>query len=453
VLKTSSLFLLYRFLAFDGLCLMIPQPFSWLASFMVTRFLIVNVPSLFMVFSGFFDGDLTPQLLIMTWTALFLLGGMNAKLLSQHRFHAIVVFVVAPFGWIHKTIMLSISSELLTNHVVDVFGNETREGAFNSAHSFLLEHSLMNFYGSASDHALEPDETLIFKNFDPEKGKQCFKEISLFPTDGHLARNVKNMREGKLQMDVYLAENRHAFETKPVVVYIHGGAWRVGGTGLLVVNNRGGLIPRHLLDQGVSIIAISYRLTCTGASGQDMLQDIDDAISSVRENAGQWKIDKDLLILWGISAGAHLSLTYSYSRSTPFLRGVVSFYGPTELRPEKLYAHGRTIFDKFQTQIFLESTKSLCPEGQSEKKCREELSPVALVHKNAPPTLLIHGTSDPLVPIFQAHSLRNELELKGAKHALLELPCSTHNSDVLCSSAFAQTARFAFERFVMATID
>ncbi len=104
-------------------------------------------------------------------------------------------------------------------------------------------------------------------------------------------------------LDFYKAD---APAPTPLVVYIHGGGFRGGDKGS--VNQQ---TLRALLDAGVSVAAIHYRLT-----PQHPLpaahRDAQRALQTIRNKAQEWNFDKQRVGAFGGSAGAQLCMWLAY---------------------------------------------------------------------------------------------------------------------------------------------
>ncbi|QNN24966.1 alpha/beta hydrolase fold domain-containing protein [Planctomycetales bacterium ZRK34] len=88
---------------------------------------------------------------------------------------------------------------------------------------------------------------------------------------------------------------------RPLLVFIHGGAWMVG--------DKSGVGPsvKNFLDKGVSIAAINYRYS-TQATLPAPVLDAARAIQFLKSKADQWNLRKDRFVLTGGSAGATTSM-------------------------------------------------------------------------------------------------------------------------------------------------
>ncbi len=99
-------------------------------------------------------------------------------------------------------------------------------------------------------------------------------------------------------MDVWLAKSD---KPTPVLVSIHGGGFRGGNKSI-----EAGLL-RECLDSGISVVAITYRLSDEAIAPAQFL-DSARAIQFIRHNAKEWNLDPTRLAATGGSAGAGLSL-------------------------------------------------------------------------------------------------------------------------------------------------
>ena len=110
--------------------------------------------------------------------------------------------------------------------------------------------------------------------------------------------DVKYGPDDRNVMDVWLAEST---EPTPVLVSIHGGAFRHGDKS---VND---LVLRECLASGISVVAITYRFSDKAIAPAQHL-DAARAIQFIRHNAGEWNLDATRIAATGGSAGAGISL-------------------------------------------------------------------------------------------------------------------------------------------------
>lgn len=134
--------------------------------------------------------------------------------------------------------------------------------------------------------------------YDPSVPVATLSEQSYGPHERHV-------------LDFWKAESE---QPTPVALVIHGGGWQGGNKQRL---HRFADVQR-LLDAGISIVAINYRLMRHAKDQQVVppvkapLHDAARALQFVRSRAGQWNIDPDRIGAMGGSAGACSSLWLAY---------------------------------------------------------------------------------------------------------------------------------------------
>ena len=114
-----------------------------------------------------------------------------------------------------------------------------------------------------------------------------------------------------LNLDIYRPEGA---SKRAAILYFHGGGWR-GGSREGMRNH-----ARAMAEYGYVGLPTQYRLL-----GQSpfpaQIEDVKTAVRWTRAHAKDLDIDPDRIILWGSSAGAHLSLL---AAATPIIRSVNS---------------------------------------------------------------------------------------------------------------------------------
>lgn len=99
-------------------------------------------------------------------------------------------------------------------------------------------------------------------------------------------------------LDLYLPAGET--ETRPLIVWIHGGAWAFG-------DKRGiHLKPQMFTDQGYAFATVNYRFV-PKVTVADQATDIATAIATLHRHAAKFSIDPKKTFIMGHSAGAHLA--------------------------------------------------------------------------------------------------------------------------------------------------
>ena len=230
-----------------------------------------------------------------------------------------------------------------------------------------------------------------------------------------------------LELDLYLpaAAISQAPVPAPVIVFIHGGGWRVG--------SRRSFGPafqdwdpspfQRLADAGFAVASIDYRLSAE-AVFPAQLDDVRTAAQWLAANADRFGIDAQRMVLWGESAGGHLAAllgltgtgesTIDGGTAPPAARvvGVVDWYGPADLSTmrEQSRADAVTAPDSPDSR---ESMLLGAPLADS-PELAAAASPVTYVHADAPAFYLAHGREDRFVPTGQSEQLAAALRAAGA---------------------------------------
>ena len=228
----------------------------------------------------------------------------------------------------------------------------------------------------------------------------------------------KRTDDGELHLDLYRPARTAGSGPAPLVVMIHGGAWRGGGRFQMGLTRWAG----YLASAGLTVVSIDYRLA-PATSFPHSFQDCVDALDWAVENAERIGADAERVGLWGDSAGGHLALLLGTSQTRgdyagPRLRSgggriacVVAWYPPTDLlalHEAERRAHGG--------QTLTGSFVGAAPEQEPQRW--RLASPIEQLHRDAPPTLILQGTRDLLVPHTQALAYAERAEAHGAEHEL-----------------------------------
>jgi len=185
---------------------------------------------------------------------------------------------------------------------------------------------------------------------------------------------------------------------------------------------------KDLLDKGFTVISVRH-----GSSPKyfipEIVSDVRRAVRFIRYNAKQWGVDPNRLGVFGGSAGGHLALVLGtvsdngdpyakedFMKESDRVASVVAYFPPVDLRP---LARGVNpprnggVPDRFPALNF-------------EKEKAPDYSPIVHVSSDDPPTLLIHGDKDDLVPVnnskiiyeaFQKNNVKTQLIIiEGAGH-------------------------------------
>jgi acetyl esterase/lipase len=265
-------------------------------------------------------------------------------------------------------------------------------------------------------------------------------------------RDVKYGPYDRNVMDVWLAESD---KPTPVLVSIHGGGFRSGNKSV------SGSLLRECLDSGISVVAITYRLS-DQAIAPAQFHDSARAIQFIRHNAKQWNLDPTRLAATGGSAGAGISLWLGFhddltdpDNEDPVLRqstrltcmsvnGGQTSYDPRFIRD--LFPGANTYRHLALALLFDIDMDKLDQLPEEKYKLFEECSPITHLTKDDPPAQLIYGMG---MDVADIHSPRFGKALKD-KMDPLGIRCEVYaGQDVLGGGKRISTIDFVKEAFGM----
>ena len=209
---------------------------------------------------------------------------------------------------------------------------------------------------------------------------------------------------------------------------------------------------------------VAYRLA-TETDMMGMVHDTKCAIHWMRENAIKYGVQTEGIVLGGGSAGAHLGLLAAYTSNNPeftpaelegkdlSVNAMISLYGPSDL--EAMYFHinedvttGKTnqvvptmpkwLIEKMgETYYRFNFDKGFAKGGIStllgghpdqRPEMYAQFSPITHVHSGCPPTLLIQGSHDVMVPVASTR-----------KYTMHHINRHLHVSTIRCCSEHTTT--------------
>ena len=185
---------------------------------------------------------------------------------------------------------------------------------------------------------------------------------------------------------------------------------------------------KDLLDKGFTVIALRH-----GGSPKyvipDIVADVRRGIRFIRFNAKQWGIDPNRLGVFGGSAGGHLSLMIGtasdkgdpnakeeFMKENDRVASVVAYFPPVDLRP---IVRGLNAQNDG-------SVGARFPALNFEKEKAADYSPIVFVTPDDPPTLLIHGDKDSLVPIINSQTIYDAFKKNNVKTDFVTIAGAEH---------------------------
>jgi acetyl esterase/lipase len=222
------------------------------------------------------------------------------------------------------------------------------------------------------------------------------------------------------------------------------------GIGVILVVS-GGFVSSHeaiqpvfvrpLTDRGYTVFAVVHgsqpRFTVP-----EIVEDMNRAVRSIRHHAKDYGIDSARIGVCGASAGGHLSLMLGTAgsagnpnakdpvdRESSRVQAVACFFPPTDLlnygkpghRLIHAIDHGRPYRPAYDYRELDKQDNLWVPITDPAKleRITREISPVYHVTPDDPPTLIIHGDNDQIVPLQQSELFVEKLKSAGVETNLI----------------------------------
>ncbi len=205
----------------------------------------------------------------------------------------------------------------------------------------------------------------------------------------------------------------------PVAVFFFGGGWSVGSPEQFAPH------AHYLTKHGMSAICAEYRISSKHDSTPfDSVDDAFAVMEWIQKHADKYNFDVTRIVASGGSAGGHLAATTAILPQSP--DGTQNI-----LRPSALVLFNPVL-------DFAPDPNDYTPEDHEQivgviHKYREimgekliEISPMAHLHENLPPTLVMHGTADTTVPIITIKKFQERTEALGNDFLLKSYEGRTH---------------------------
>ncbi|MGY1836648.1 alpha/beta hydrolase fold domain-containing protein [Blastococcus sp. SYSU DS0510] len=222
----------------------------------------------------------------------------------------------------------------------------------------------------------------------------------------------------------------------PLVVWIHGGAWMGGDRRYLPETLRPNQLFDALLDAGLAVATIDYRHALE-APFPAQLHDAKAAVRYLRAHADLLGVDTARIGVAGESAGGHLAALLALTAHRPDLEGSQGVVGPSSAVDVAVDWYGVTDLSTMPRMTPPPHIAELLPPEfatppedfllrGADDATRADASPITHVTPQAPPFLLVHGTTDWLVPYSQSEQLHAALTSVGVESRLVPVEGAEH---------------------------
>ena len=222
-------------------------------------------------------------------------------------------------------------------------------------------------------------------------------------------QDVIYMKAGGTAFTIDVVKPKNA--NKAAIVYMVSGGW-ISDHGML---KGGEEMEKAFTEAGFTVFEVVHG-TQPRYRVSEIVDQVRTAVRFIHSNADKYGIDTNRVGVTGISSGAHLSLMIAGSPDSP-VQAVAAIAPPTDLanwgKPDFLFTNDPVLAMFVPAMGF--DPNSLKDDMNALAK---RLSPITLVNSKYPPTLIIHGDADKVVPLQQAQAMDSELAKAGAKHRL-----------------------------------
>lgn len=290
------------------------------------------------------------------------------------------------------------------------------------------------------------------------RANQTHKQFSL-PSDFELIKDVIYGHDFGLAMtfDVYVPQNPNGAG----VILTNSGGWKspydtfkIEDNGkyrfttdkeMFEMNTWHVLSPKVLVSNGYTVFEVRH-----GSEPKFQMPEIAShvrrAVRFIEHHAADYNVDKNRIGLWGGSASGHLSLLigltpemtvidsneeWQLTRSS--ISAIAVFAAPTDL--------GKFVSDNPEE---LEKRPVLRMKDEQ----FQEYSPITYPSKGDPPTLIMHGNADKVVPLVQGELMYSALQQAGVESHFLIFENTTHTPTVEQATRGVDEALAWFDKYL-----
>ncbi|MEM7627478.1 MAG: alpha/beta hydrolase [Planctomycetota bacterium] len=231
------------------------------------------------------------------------------------------------------------------------------------------------------------------------------------PVEPDRIAEYKVTEQGDLRLHVFEPAGHTAGDRRPALVFFFGGGWIGGG-------------PTHFYHQseylaGRGVVAICAEYRTRKGHGTTPFECVADALSAmryVRQHAEEYGIDPDRIGAGGGSAGGHLAMACS-TVTADWLDTDPPEQKKISPRPDALVLFN-PVYDN-----------SPAPAGYGHDRIGEkyvDFSPAHNLHAGMPPTLVMLGDQDKLIPVATAERVQQKMTELGVRSDLILYPGQGH---------------------------
>ena len=236
---------------------------------------------------------------------------------------------------------------------------------------------------------------------------------------------------GPVYLDAYYTEDGKA--DKPVLIYIHGGGW--------IMNSREthAYYPKVFANHGYVAFTLDYDLSSSERHlAKSTELQIAEAFAWVKNHAADFGGDITQLCVAGGSAGGNLALELSYKINAgiyktsadgtelPTVKAVSVTFPATSV--VAVYNNDDLVLGSTVNNMAASYTGCSPEENPA---LYASLAPANFITASTPPTNMVLGAGDVIVPPKETYELDADLEKAGIEHQTVTIPYANHGFDAV----------------------
>ncbi|WP_151526478.1 alpha/beta hydrolase [Serinicoccus kebangsaanensis] len=234
-----------------------------------------------------------------------------------------------------------------------------------------------------------------------------------------------------LTLDLHVPEG---VDRPPLVVWIHGGGWAEGDRRYLPLWWPQQSLFEKVVAAGMAVATIDYR-HLREAPFPACVHDVHAALRYLVRYADTLGVDASRLGVWGESAGGHLACLSSFAPARAArgevvdgvdLLGSVGVDGPQSVGVDGPQPQPTCLVSWYAPNDQFHDFLAGWDGHGADPAIVPALLPVSQVSTWAPPTLVVHGTLDQVVPVRDAHQIHEALVAAGVETALTVVDDADH---------------------------
>jgi len=240
--------------------------------------------------------------------------------------------------------------------------------------------------------------------------------------EGATTRVYKTVGDARLHLFIFQPAGHKRGDSRPAIVFFHGGAWRGGSPRQFEEH------CRYFSSRGTVAITVEYRVQSRhNVTPFECVADAKSAIRWVRSHAEELGVDSSRIVASGGSAGGHLAAC----------AGII----------KKLDEEGEDLkISSVPSALVLFNPAVDFSRGRDRFPERwREASPVHHVREGVPPTIIFHGTEDQIVPLTEVAHFTEVMKRFGNRCELVPFEGKGHGffNYARDRQAYAETTRAA----------